>query len=619
MRSLKKPVVFILSFAALLFCGKAVFAADHLPIPSAEEILSHLDKSHPRLLVNSNDFARLTQAVKTDATLAAWFIKIQKDADKILPQTPSKYELTDGVRLLSVSRSVVNRIYNLSLVYRLTGDKRYADRAWTELKAVGEFESWHPKHFLDTAEMTHAVAIGYDWLYDYWTPEQRKFLRQAIVEKGLIPALDVHHKKNGWAATAFNWNQVCNGGIGMGALAIADEEPKLAGEFLEDALNSIQIAMKTYAPDGAWPEGPGYWDYATSYNVFLLAALESALHTDFGLSQLPGFALAGDFPIYMTSPINRTFNFADAHDKIGAPPELFWLAQKFNRPDYADFAMKRATGSPFELIWSHPLNASTTKTPSLDKYFRHAEVVSLRGSWTDSNATFVAFKAGSPKVNHSHLDLGSFVLDAEGERWATDLAGDNYNLPAYFGNQRWTYYRLRAEGHNTLVLNPGAGPDQNLPAETKIIRFRSTLTNSFGITDLTPAYQSEAQHVQRGIALINRSQVIIQDEIQADKPADLWWFMHTAAEITLHGHTATLTIGKKKMTARILSPADATFTTMRDEPLPTSPHPKGQADDSAHEKLAIHLPNTKNLTLTVYLTPGPINKTPPKVKPLQDW
>ena len=26
------------------------------------------------------------------------------------------------------------------------------------------FPDWNPKEFLDTAEMTHAVAIGYDWL-----------------------------------------------------------------------------------------------------------------------------------------------------------------------------------------------------------------------------------------------------------------------------------------------------------------------------------------------------------------------------------------------------------------------------------------------------------------------
>src|SRR5207248_2029286 len=184
-------------------------------------------------------------------------------ADEILRASPSRYEIPDGLRLLETSRRVMGRIYTLALVYRLNAEPRYAQRAWQELAAAADFKDWNPRHFLDTAEMTHAFAIGYDWLYDYWTPEQRATLRTAIVEKGIKPALEIENKKAWWAATSYNWNQVCNGGIGMGALAVADEEPDLAGDFLGKALKSIQLAMAEYGPDGAWPEGPGYWNYAT--------------------------------------------------------------------------------------------------------------------------------------------------------------------------------------------------------------------------------------------------------------------------------------------------------------------------------------------------------------------
>ena len=59
--------------------------------------------------------------------------------------------------------------------------------------------------------------------------------------------------------------------------------------------------MASFAPDGGWPEGPGYWDYATQYNVFYLAALETALGTDFGLDKTPGFADTGNFRIQLSS------------------------------------------------------------------------------------------------------------------------------------------------------------------------------------------------------------------------------------------------------------------------------------------------------------------------------
>ena len=105
----------------------------------------------------------------------------------------------------------------------------------------------------------------------------------------------------------------------VGALAIGDEEPELCGKILHDALTSVQLAMRSYAPDGGWGEGPGYWGYATSYNVTMLACLESAVGTDFGLSKFPGFDQTALYPLYMTGGGNRWFNFADSSERPAAP------------------------------------------------------------------------------------------------------------------------------------------------------------------------------------------------------------------------------------------------------------------------------------------------------------
>lgn len=121
-----------------------------------------------------------------------------------------------------------------------------------ELDAAARFKDWNPSHFLDTAEMTAAFAIGYDWLYSEWNTEQRATLHKAIVEKGLNQSLNYYRKNTWWAAATHNWNQVCNGGMCLGALALADEEPALAGEILSAAFTSVQKPMKEFAPDGAW-------------------------------------------------------------------------------------------------------------------------------------------------------------------------------------------------------------------------------------------------------------------------------------------------------------------------------------------------------------------------------
>jgi hypothetical protein len=65
---------------------------------------------------------------------------------------------------LSASRQVLDRVRTLALVSRFYGDRRYSNRAWQELEAAAAFPDWNPSHFLHTAEMTHAFALGYDWL-----------------------------------------------------------------------------------------------------------------------------------------------------------------------------------------------------------------------------------------------------------------------------------------------------------------------------------------------------------------------------------------------------------------------------------------------------------------------
>ena len=209
----------------------------------------------------------------------------------------------------------------LGLVYRLTGDPRYADRLWQELDTVTQFKDWNPSHFLDTAEMTFAVSIGYDWLHDRWTESQRQQLAGAIRRLGLEQALTIYRQQTGWSRATHNWNQVCNGGMAIGALAVADQKPALAREVVHAALTSLPRAMHEFGPDGGWGEGPGYWRYATEYNVYILAALETALGDDYGLSTISGFSQTGDFPFYFTGPTGETFNYADAHSGWrGAPP-----------------------------------------------------------------------------------------------------------------------------------------------------------------------------------------------------------------------------------------------------------------------------------------------------------
>jgi hypothetical protein len=45
--------------------------------------------------------------------------------------------------------------------------------------------AWNPSHFLDTAEMSLAVAVGLDWFHDWIGPDIRAELVDGLTDKGL--------------------------------------------------------------------------------------------------------------------------------------------------------------------------------------------------------------------------------------------------------------------------------------------------------------------------------------------------------------------------------------------------------------------------------------------------
>lgn len=611
---------------AIPFAMKAATAG----VPE-DSILGGLRKEHPRLMATDDDFKRIAREKETDEYVKNAFQHIYEEGEKILAQPPSKYEIPDGLRLLSTSRRVVDRISTLGFLYRITKEERFAARAWQELHAAAQFPDWNPKHFLDVGEMTCGFALGYDWFFDYWNADQKQIIKSAIIEKGLSRALLAYEglstrDKGWWINVPHNWNQVCNGGIGVGALAIADEEPKLSNAILEHVLAHLPTAMQHFAPDGAWNEGPGYWNYATRYNVAIIASLRSALGEDFGLSAIDGFSKTGLFPLYLNSPINKSFNYADGGDEGIKGAQLFWFAKMFNQPAVAGYLYNFKPADPYALLWyDAALSKAASQLPP-DAYFRDAEVVTLRSKWNDTSAVFVAFKAGDNKANHSHLDLGSFILDALGERWILDLGKDNYNVPGYFnagkGGKRWNYYRNRAEGHNTLVIHPTEAADQDPLAATKVSGFQSSLAAAYGIMDLTPAYAASAATVTRGIALERKQgAVVIQDHIVNRSPADVYWFAHTRASIKPAANKKSVILSQhgKQYMATLLAPANAAFEIVPAAPLPGTPHPAQNNPNNGIQKLSIHIPAVSETRVVVVFHPVDTAAGNAYEKPLEKW
>ncbi len=592
--------------------------------------------AHPRIIMSEEKFAKLKESIGDNTATGILLDKLRDEADRLLNSSVAQYEIPDGIRLLLTSQRVQKRVAALAMAYNIFGDEKYAQRCYAELEAACNFKDWNSKHFLDTAEMTTGFAIGYDWLYHWMNDEQRAFIRKNLIEKGFNQVMDDYEDRSRertykWYqdSPGCNWKLVCNGSMAMAALSIGDEadSKSIASEILNYAYtDSYSFIRRAYSEkDGTYSEGLGYWDYATFYLGLQSSALESATGSDYGLADFEGLRKSVDFIRYMSSNTSKSFSFGDDDDsKDTALPVLLWLGDYFDSYDISAIRLKKIKNADFnylDLLWIYEdKNPDLSAVSSTDWGEVGASNASIRNTWHESGIVAALHVGENNYKYHGHYDLGTFYLESNGTRFFNDLGNENYELE----NRKYSY-RIRAEGHNTLVINPSQELDQAEGAECLITDFVAG-NEAYAITDLTAAYeQSGAESVVRGLKMIKDKEcVIIQDEISLDTAGEIYWFAHTKGQIDVadDGRSAIVTVGSERMWVEIISD-DGQFTVMNAELLPTSISVPNQKDNSEYRKLAVHLTNTKDTTISIACIPLKAGETKPSWLPnvtaISEW
>lgn len=586
---------------------------------SDDDPLRQLRLEHPRLILLDADLDRVRALVRDNLLAKRIYSDLEKECDRLLTAPVSEYKLV-GPRLRSVARRMLDRVSTLAIMYRLTLREPYLRRAVAELRAGASFRDWNPAIFPDTADMAHTFALGYDWLYNALSTEERAWMRDAVVSKAIDPAIPIYQKDAGWPHDRYNANMISNAGLGLAVLAVAGDSindsdhavNEKCSAVLRYALESLPHGLATYGVEGSWPEGMAYWESVTRDVSAFFSALQTALGNDYGLSAFHGVDRAGRFRIHMTGPTGKVFNFADATEDIGLSPEMFWMSKRFGVTAYAWSEQKaiERTGHPdaYDLAWfdanAKPPQQQAPSWPP-DAIFRSVDIATFRSAWDDSNAIYLAVKGGDNKDPHAHLDLGSFVLDAGGVRWAADLGADDYDLPGYLGRQRWTYYRTRTESHNTLLIDD---QNQDPRAEARITRQDFAPDFSWVQIDLGRANPGKVRQWTRKFALVQRQAVLLEDSVRCDQPVEVIWGMMTDADIMPSGQTALLRKNGWTLAVEIRSPRHAVFDVA---PLrSTAP----QAVNTGFRKLIVRLGDkVTELDLNISLTPYKDGAPRPKI------
>lgn len=562
---------------------------------------------HPRILLKDSVLNVLKEQYKTDAMLQKCVNKVMSNADSYLNTPKIVYSLDSENSLLTVGRTFYERTYHLVFAYRWTGDTKYAAAAKNNLLDVAKFPDWHPSTILNVGELMASVGRCYDWIYNYLDPTSRSTIEYAIINYGLKPYLEENLKSNAAIKKAFNFNLVVNGGAIISALAIADVDPDLSQKAIQTAVSNFPVALKSYAPDGAWPEGFNYWTYATNYAMYGISALQVALGTDFGLSKTYGFSNACNSPIYAESPTGKTLYFSDGYltqrgDQAHA--SFFWFGKQYNDPMLINEVHRRLEKSWVELdhvIYYQP-KPQKSVVKNLDKFLDgNSPYAVFRSSWDDVNALFLGAKAGYNLIDHGHLDLGNYELEALGVRWAADLGRDSYSLAGYWenwqGGRRWTYYRCNSHSHNVPMIN---NKDQLVSGKAVVIAHAENVAEPFIKFDLTSAYSDDTKSVVRELRLINnRKAAQITDIFNLKSQADIYWGMTTPATIQILANgEALLTKDGKQLTAKILSPSGLNFYSE------SCTQPSPQNANAGYTRLMVKTNRPAGeITLKIMLTP----------------
>lgn len=533
---------------------------------------------HPRLLFTKAEEPAVKELIKSNpqAYELAEFLKAKADSLALLPQ--KEYLKDKYGNILWTSRAYVQRLGTFALAYRLYGEPKYIDAANNALLWVCAYPDWDPAHYLDTAEMATAVAIAYDWLYDVLPQTTKDIAKRCLYERAITRVLREYEKggPGSWAKRETNWNVVCNTGMTMAALAVAEDYPQEAATILDNAAKYMPNCLKHFAPDGVCYEGPAYWGYTASYLSVYLKAVADNDGGRGGIAQLPGIEKTALYSKRTLTPSGRIFNFANAGKDPQNSPAYFFFSKYYDQPEIADWyraELKKIVSKDMplnqlfflSLPWFDTAPSSMAKPlPAMEVYHNTInDILVFSGNRNKKGSLFLIAKGGQPNQAHQQEDCGTFLVESDGICWTEDLGADDYSLPGFWDGkpdgQRWKYFRNNNLSHNTLSIDHKI---QYSAGKAFVCEERPDAPQPYARLDMSAVYKDQATSVFRKFTLLDDCTMEVEDEMELVIPQSVVsWIAITQAEVEINSNKLHLTKNGKHFYMEILAPAGATFKT----------------------------------------------------------
>lgn len=530
--------------------------------------------THPYLYASKEKFISISNS--SDSVVKELREIVIEEAEKALAEAALLCK--DSVTDLPLIRACQGRILNLSAAYCLTKDKRYSEAAMRQISIMAGWEDLGTHHFLNVGEAALALGVAYDWLYPVLTADERRLIEQTLEHKAFAPYFEVTEETGTWLRGDFNWNQVCHGGMVVAALAVKDGYPDICRRVVERAIECVPYATAVYAPDGAYPEGPSYWEYGTTYQVLMMDAMRCVYGHSFDLEKADGFMKTADFRLQVCGNTGEEYGYSDYHKSFFNEPVMMWFARELGRYDLQEWELDRilkvheagdklSRQTVFDLLWWSGLKPQEAPVKgNLQCWFARGEMpLAIMRTNKAHNDAYLAFKGGTANHSHGHMDSGSFIYESQGVRWALDLGTEVYDKMRQAGldlwnympeSTRWTTFRPSSEAHNILRVNGAPLVSTALASD---MTFTEGGTKASATLDTTPLYAtSPVSSVRRTVSLDQDGSLTVADELTATGDIDLTFQWITDADVT--AEQGSVILAKDGKSIRLTCPlTDAVF------------------------------------------------------------
>lgn len=368
-----------------------------------------------------------------------------------------------------------------------------------------------------------------------------------------------------WFMTAKNnWNAVCHQGVLGAALALETDADLLAKMF--DKMNHYLPAyLDGFTPDGGCSEGLGYWNYGFGWFCELNRQLE--LRTAGKLSLIEGDprinTIAG-FAAKMVLSNGMAVNFADCHAHAKPTPWLVtYLSERLQDPSVAvlarecwrltvedqPFTPTNMRGDVFNYCRSF-LRAPQTVAPAgefvpEDTYLPDLAIIISRAKTAGGHLIEFAAKGGHNDEHHNHNDIGSYLLNADGQPFIVEIGTPKY-CKQFFGPQRYEFWATRSLGHSVPLIHGYEQPAGKQFAG-HVVEELLTVQKAVFSLEATAAYpvQAEVKHYLRGFDFNKFTGALqVTDEIETRKPGAIETAIICGSQPTIANQIAILTTGK---------------------------------------------------------------------------